>query len=299
MAASTGSIIGMTSSQNGVTLDNAKVAGSATVFEGSTVQTEGYSRIHLNNGTRLDFGAGTKAQVYADHASLTSGTTEMQSPGSFEIDTNVIKVRPVGADSIARVKVDSDRIYVTALNAPVSVFSSHGLLIGKVSPGLPMSFMAQGATAANSFDVTGCVLNKGGTPIIDDEKAKQVTQLTGADLRKAIGNQAHIVGSVDATATPSGGASQVVKVTAVTVTKKGGCTSQASALGASTAAVGLAAGAGAGAAAAGGVAAGAAAGAAGVGLGVTAGVVAGVAGVTAATVGGLAASGTFSSPSPE
>jgi len=29
-------------------------AGDATVFEGATVQPEDYSRIRLNNGTRLD-----------------------------------------------------------------------------------------------------------------------------------------------------------------------------------------------------------------------------------------------------
>lgn len=282
-------IIGMTSSQNGVTLDNSKVAGTATLFDGSTIQTEGYSRIHLNNGTRLDFGAGAKAQVFATHAALSAGMTEMQSPSGFEVDTNVVKIRPSGADSIARVKIESGRVYVTALNAPVSVMNSQGLLVAKVAPGVPMSFMAQGATAANSFDVTGCVLNKSGVAIVDDEKTKTVSQLTGGDLKKAVGNMTHVVGTVDATATAGGGASQVVKVTSLTVTKKGGCSTQAAALGASTAAAGLAA-----AGVAGGVAAGTAA---GVGLSTTALVVGGVAAATAAAVGGAAAAGAFSTPS--
>jgi hypothetical protein len=290
-------IIGMTSSQNGVTLDNSKVSGTATLFEGSTIQSEGYSRIHLNNGTRLDFGAGSKAQVFANHAALAAGMTEMQSSSGFEIDTTSLRIRSAGSDSIARVEIDSGRVFVTALNSPVTVTNSQGMLVAKVAPGVPMAFMAQGATAANSFNATGCVLNKGGVAIIDDESAKQVSQLTGSDLRKAVGNQARIVGSVDATATPAGGASQVVNVTSVTVTKKGGCSSQATALGASTAAAGLAAAAGAGAAGAG--AAGAAAGAAaGVGIGTTTAIVAGVAAATAASVGGAAAAGAFSTNSP-
>ena len=282
-------IIGMTSFQNGVTLDNSRVSGTATLFDGSTIQSEGYSRVHLNNGTRLDFGAGAKAQVFATHAALSAGMTEMQSPSGFEIDTTALKIRPSGADSIARVKIDSGKVYVTALNAPVSVMNSQGLLVAKVAPGLPMAFMAQGATAANSFDVTGCVLNKSGVAIVDDEKGKVVSQITGTDAKKLVGNQVHVVGSVDATATPAGGATQVVKVTSATVTKKGGCSAEATALGASTAAAGLAAGVGAG------VAAGTVAGA---GLGTTAAIVGGVAAATAAAVGGAAAAGAFSTPSP-
>ena len=139
--------------------------------------------------------------------------------------------------------LEPSKKFLTVIGA-LSAYSSTWigpLLVAKVAPGVPMSFMAQGATAANSFDVTGCVLNKSGVAIVDDEKTKTVSQLTGGDLKKAVGNMTHVVGTVDATATAGGGASQVVKVTSLTVTKKGGCSTQAVALGASTAAAGLAA----------------------------------------------------------
>jgi hypothetical protein len=287
-------VIGMTSSQNGVTLDNSKVSGTATLFEGVTVQSEGYSRLHMNNGTRLDLAAGTKAQLFANHAALAAGMSEMQSSTGFEIDTKSLRILSAGANSIARVKIDGSQVYVTALNAPVNVMNSQGMLVAKVAPGVPMSFMAQGATAMNSFDVTGCVLNKGGAGIIDDETGHQVSELRGADVRKAVGNTAHVVGSVDATATAAGGATQVVKVTSVTVTKKGGCSTQAAALGASTAAAGLGAAAGTGAAAGAGAAA-----TGGAGFGTTAAIVAGVAAATAAGIGGAYAAGALGgTPSP-
>jgi hypothetical protein len=284
----------MTASQNGVTLDNSKVSGTATLFDGVTVQSEGYSRLHLNNGTRLDFAAGSKAQVFANHAALTAGMTEMQSPSGFEIDTTLLKIRSTDAKSVARVKIASDQVYVTALNAPVNVLNSQGMLVAKVAPGLPMSFMAQGATAMNSFDATGCVLNKNGAAILDDEKAKVISELRGSDLRKDIGHHVHVIGTVDATATPASGTTQVVKVSQATVTKKGGCSTEAAALGATTAAVGLGAAASAGAAGA--AAAGAAA---GVGIGTTAAIIGGVAAATAAGIGGAYAAGAIgSTPSP-
>src|ERR1700712_4021241 len=85
-------VIGIASSQSGVTLDNAKVSGNATIFDGSTVQTDGYSRIHLNNGTRLDLGAGSRATVYSNRLSLERGTSETQG-ANFEVTANTLKIR--------------------------------------------------------------------------------------------------------------------------------------------------------------------------------------------------------------
>ena len=170
--------------------------------------------------------------------------------------------------------------------------------MAKVSPGIPFSFLPQGAAAANSYDATGCVLQKNGAAIITDESGSQVAELRGYDLRKAIGKRTRVWGSVDATATPAGGASQVVKVSRATFDPKGAsCSALATKLAASTATAGLAAGVGAGAAGAGAAAAGVA-GVAAVGIGTTAAVVGGVAAATAATVGGLAAAGTILTPSP-
>ncbi len=292
-SAATAPVIGMTSSQNGVTLDNSQVSGTATLFDGVTVQSQGYSRLHLNNGTRLDFAAGSKARVFANHAALSAGMTEMQSPSGFEIDTTNLKVLSTDAKSVARVKIDSNQVYVTALNSPVTVLNSQGWLVAKVAPGLPMAFATQGAAAMNSFNVTGCVLNKNGVAILDDETGHQVSELRGTDLRKVVGSHAHIVGTVDATATPGGGAAQVVKVSTATIAAKGGCSTQAAALGATAAAAGLGAAATAGAVAGTAVAAGA-----GVGIGTAAAVGVGVGAAAAASIGGAAAAGAFTTPSP-
>jgi len=284
-------VIGMASAQSGATLDDAHVTGTATIFEGSRITSAGYSRLHLNSGARLDLAAGSEAQVFANHAALQAGSSEIEASSGYEIDAQTLKIRLAEKNSIARVKVDGDkRVYVTALNAPVNVLNKEGLLVAKVTPGLPISFMAQGAAPAG-FDTTGCVLNKGGAAIVTNDDGSQVSELRGADVRKLVGKRAHVVGNVDATATAGGGASQVVRVTRVTSASGASCSSVASKLGATTAAAGLGAAAGA--------ATGAAAGAAaGVTVGTTAAVVAGVAAATAATVGGLAAAGSFSTPSP-
>jgi hypothetical protein len=281
-------VIGMASAQSGAMLDNTKVSGNATVFEGSTLQSSGYSRVHLSNGSRLDLAAGSKAQVFANHVSLEQGMSEVQSPTGFEINTRTLKIQPTSSTSIARVKVDGDKqILVTALNSPVNVLNKDGMLVARVAPGLPLSFLPQ-AGAGPAFDSTGCILVKGGVPVLVDSTGNQITEIRGLNLSKAVGNTVEIVGISDSSATPAGGASSVVKGSKATVTKKGGCAALATKIGASTSVAGLAAGT-----------AGTTTAATGAGVGFGTGAVAGIsiAAATAVGLGGAAAAGSFSSDS--
>ena len=287
-------VIGMATAQNGLRLDNAKVGGNATLFDGSTVQANSYSRIQLKNGSRLDLGTDSKARVFANRATLESGMSEIQSPSGFEIEAQTLRIRPSEASSIARVKLDSgNRVLVTALNAPVNVWNRDGLLIARVNPGLPLSFQAQ-AAASDAFNSTGCVLQKAGAAIVVDQTGNQVFELRGANLRKVVGNTAYVTGTIDSSATPAGGASRVVKVTSATVTTKGGCDAQAAKLGAVTSASGLSAAAGAGAEAAP-LGAG---GGASAGISTTALIVGGIIVGTGIGLGAAAAAGAFSNSSP-
>ncbi len=163
-------------------VNDADVAGNATLFDGSTIQTKGYSRIELNDGARLGLGAGSSVRVFANHLSLQSGAAEVQSKSKFEIDAGAVKIIPSDANSIARVKVASDNtVLVTALNSPVTVMNGSGVVVAHVMPGLPLSFMPQ----AGSFDSTGCVLQKSGAAIITDSTGSQVTELRGSRSPKS------------------------------------------------------------------------------------------------------------------
>ncbi|HVW83787.1 MAG TPA: hypothetical protein VHB50_03875, partial [Bryobacteraceae bacterium] len=187
----------------------------------------------------MDLAAGSKARVFADHAALESGMSEIQGGSHFEISARTLKIRPSNSESIARVKMNGDRgVLVTALNAPVEVLNKEGLLVARVTPGLPLSFLPQ-AAAAGAFDNTGCVLQKSGSAVFVDETGNQIFELRGADLRRAIGNMVHVTGTTDTAATPAGGASQVINVANATVTRRGGCSALASKVGATTTAAGL------------------------------------------------------------
>jgi hypothetical protein len=291
-------VVGMTSSQSGVFIDDAAVGGNATLFDGSRVQTTGFSRLQMSNGASLGLGAGSKVQVFTNRVSLESGAAEVQSSSSFAIEARSLKIVAADSGSIARVKLDGDsRVMVTAVNAPVNVLNRDGILVARVTPSLPLSFLPQ-AGASSAFDMTGCVVNKAGAAILVGSTG--MYELRGANLKAAIGNSVHVKGTVSSAA-PAGGASQVITVTSSEITAKGGCTSALAkaGTGATLTAAGLGAAASTGTATAAAAGATAAAAGAGAATGVsTAVIVGGVAAATAGTIGGLAAAGTFSSTSP-
>lgn len=313
-------VIGIVMANNDqLKLDGAAAASNATVFDGAVVQSGGYSRIYLTNGSRIDFSAGSSGRVYAHSMSLTSGMSEIQSSAGYELYVNSLKIQPAAANSIARVRIENDkRVVVMALNAPVSVLNSQGILVAKVPASGSLAFVPQATAAARpsgqtssplSFDQKGCVLQKGTAAVLVDDSGNNSWELhapegaKGKFNPKIIGDYARVVGIVDgsSTPTPGSGAQKVVVYGSIRKTKGTNCGDLAAKVGASaTVAAGLTVGV------AGGAAAGAAAGAAisaGVGVGVsvvsTAVVVAaGVSVAAAASLAGAASAGAFTPSSP-
>jgi len=293
-------MIGMVSSdpgQAGVLIDGARVSSNATLFDGSQVTSAGYSRVQLTSGTRVNLGANSVMRIFASYASLEGGTSELQGGSSYAIDARSLKIQPAEASAIARVRLDGDqKVLVTAVTAPVNVWNRDGLLVARVLPEAPMSFLPQ-AAASNAFSNSGCVVNKSNAAVLVDQTGNQVFELRPAsgsvNVRSFVGKRANVTGTLTAGATPVAGASQVVSVTAITAGTGGDCAPVAARIGGTMTAAGIAGGAAAGA----GAAAGGGAAAAGVSAAVVGGVVA--AAGAAAIVGGLAASGTFSSSSSQ
>jgi len=294
LSAANSPVIGMVSSgagQAGVSIDGARVSGNATLFDGSVVSASGYSRLQLSSGARVDLGAGSVVRVFSNHVSLEGGSSEVQSASHYAIDARTLKIEPSEAGSVARVRLDGDqRVMVTALTAPVNVWNHDGLLVARVLPETPLSFLPQAANGS-AFSNSGCVVNKSNAAVFVDQTGNQVFELRSTvksvDLRKFVGKRASVTGTVDASAKPVQGASQVVNVSAISSATGADCGPVAARIGATMSATGLAAG-GAAAAGAGAAAGGAAAGAAGAAAG-AAGAAGAAAGISGAVIGGVAA----------
>ena len=66
---------GVAMSEGSILIDSSSVAGNATIFNGSTLETQSTSsQIHLNGGAQLRLASGSRGAVFSDHVDLQKGT---------------------------------------------------------------------------------------------------------------------------------------------------------------------------------------------------------------------------------
>lgn len=278
------SAIGSAITNGSFQVDQARVWGNATLFDGSIIETASApSQLQLIGGAQVRLAADTRATVYQKKLILESGYGQIESAPGYEVEARSLRVSG-SRDTITRVKLAGDgKVIVAAVRGAVRVTNSTGVLVATIEAGESLDLEPQAAGASAPTKVTGCLLEKAGKSIVVDQTTSVVLELRGTDLEKEIGNRVEITGVAENSPASVPGASQLIRVAGLKVVGKGGCSSIARKVGATGGAVAIGA-------------AGTSAGAAGAGAatGIGAGTIAVIGGVAAAaTVGGLAAAGSL------
>jgi len=280
-----GDSIGMAVAKGDFRVDHALVSRAATLFDGSSIETAiAPSQLQLTHGVVVRLAADARATVYQRKLILERGLGQMESAAGYEVEARSLHISSETSDTIARVSVSSGRqVQVQAARGAVRVTNSTGMLIAKLETGTSMTFEPQEAAAGTPTRASGCLVEKAGKLILAEQVTNVILELHGRGLDGQVGNRIQISGTPTNASPVVPGASQVIQVTDVTLVHKGGCAAIAKKVGGSVAAGAAAAGVGAGAAAG-----------AGIGVGTIA-VIGGVA--AAATLTGLAVTGTLSNDS--
>jgi len=231
---SAGPVIGIAIANGAFRVDNAPVAGNTTLFDGSKVETTAASsRLRLHDGTRVELAAESRAVVFQNRALLEKGFGEFQAPSGYEIEARGLRISSARG-ATTRIRLDGDKmVLVAALGGPARVFKASGPLIANVTAGATLRFDPQ-AQPESAARMSGCLLRKAGRFILVDQTANVVVELKGdeAQLTAQLGNRVEIQGTVDASAPPAEGASQVVRVSALEQIGPGGCVAAAQSAGA-------------------------------------------------------------------
>ncbi len=249
LAASTA--IGLAVANGSFQVDQAKVWGSSSLFEGSTVQTAvTASQLQVNGGANVRLAADSRVKVYRSRMVLEQGFTELRAASGFTVEARSLAITPRTREGVTRIKLDgASKVTVAALGGSVDVKNSGGLLVARVAAGSSLDFEQQTTGGASASGAGSSAQTGAGA--------------AGSTASGASGSTA--AGASGAAGSTAAGA---------------GSTAGATAAGAS----GAAGAAGAGAAGATGAAA----------AGISVGTIAIIGGVAvAATVGGLAATGSL------
>jgi hypothetical protein len=204
--------IGIAVARGGFVVDHAAVRGNSTVFEGSVVATpEVDSDIQLATGARIRLAAGSQGRVYSDRLVLEKGMGEVAG-SPYRVEALGLKIRPASA---ARVSVVTPgRIQVAAIGGRVRVDTATGYEVASVLPGAPLEFSPQSGAAA-PVAVAGKIEKKNGSYYLTDCLSTSVYQVVGENLDAQAGKLVQVKGTIDGSATPAAGASQVLRAASI------------------------------------------------------------------------------------
>jgi hypothetical protein len=221
-----GPALGVAMATGSFRIDGSQVSDNATLFGGSTIETEkASSRLQLSSGARIELAPGSRAKVYSDHLSLESGLGELASK-EYQIEAKTLRIETDQTNSLARVKIESPKsVLVTAVNGSVRVYNEIGMLVANVNSGMAMAFQPQAAAPAAS-ERSGCLVRSRDDPnkfILIDQVANVIVEVRGAGVAEQVGNQVKITGTTFRSVIPVPGASQIIQVTTIELVTAGGC----------------------------------------------------------------------------
>jgi len=278
--------IGLIRSPGEFRIDGSVVSSNGAIFEGAVVETSAaLSVIQLGNA-EMTVAPESRVRVYQDHIVLEKGSGSVKDSAHRLIEAATMRIVPTTRESVVQIDINSPaQITVSARGGGAEVSNSAGILTARLSSGMALAFSPQ-AAADSAVKLTGTIESHGSSFFLTDKTTSLIVQLVeSVDVSKNLGKRVEITGASVPGATLVGGASMLVRVATInpiTDKKTAGAIAAGTGGAAGGAAAGTAAGAGASGAAVAGISA------------VTVGAIVGGAAV-AASVGGLAAAGTFSS----
>src|SRR5215831_2286260 len=108
-AAANNSSLGFLTTEGSFQLDQSKIWGTATLFEGSLVETKVAScKIHLSNGSEIEMAPDSRARFFAGRAVVEKGAIELHASAAYQVDARSFRVSAEGINTIAAVRFRGD-----------------------------------------------------------------------------------------------------------------------------------------------------------------------------------------------
>ena len=213
--ASAGTVaIGTASARGDMRVDQYKVNGNATLFDGSVVETDqATADLRLDRGVDITMSTGSRATLFHDRIVLQKGASELTTSSPFQVDAKNLRVTASASDARGVVAVKSGN------TGSFGVTNDKGALLARVVPGHPLSFSLEAgagaaASGAQPFEGTGILSKEAdGNYILTVGEVK--FQITGSGLDKGVGKKVTIKGTTVPDQPPADGAVMVVNVSSV------------------------------------------------------------------------------------
>lgn len=184
------SAIGQLSAKGSVHVDRVAASDTATLFEGSRIETSKAASELTLGGSRYLLASNSGAQVFRDRIVLERGAVEVRGANAA-VSAAGLSLRPGPQGGVGRLRVlGADRILVEAVNAPATVYKG-GVVIASLRPGIPLQL--SNTADGNQTQITGKLVKKEGKYFVQDEATNTTFQIQG-DVAKYEGKRVELKG---------------------------------------------------------------------------------------------------------
>jgi len=217
--------IGVVTSAGEFRLDGASIRGDSTLFDGNLIETSSAGSVARLAGAQVTLLPDSRARIFSNHAVLEKGSSIVAHAPSLTLEAAGLRIAPSGAESVIQVERTKEaQVVVATRGGAAEVRNASGLLIGVLKPEMALVFdlnsaSGQPASATGAVKLSGVVTSADGRYFLTDRTTGVKVELRGEDLAKYNGKTVVFQGSVIPGATPAGGATQVVQVVTIEVSK--------------------------------------------------------------------------------
>jgi hypothetical protein len=199
--------IGVVMSQGTILINDAQTPGNATVFSGTTLQTQrASSQVRLKDGAQVRFDSDSRGKIFNDHVDLQQGSAKIS---DYSANASGLTIRATG-DSSANVTLKGKVVEVAAITGDVRVFNAAGSNVANVLPGHALDLRLQEASAGAASSFVGCPVKSGNNFLITDETSNVTAELRGTKIKA--GQHVQVSGSLISSGSPE---TQVMTVSSV------------------------------------------------------------------------------------
>jgi hypothetical protein len=207
--------IGTVTARGFTFIDNNRVEGSGTVFDGSVVET-GYSALSgadlrlAKDGAVVTLTIDSRGTIYRDHFVLQRGSVQLGSANSFGVQANGLVVVPFDADSRGTVEIDNtNAVMVEAQKGTLEIKNATGATVAVVHPGHPLSFSSVSGKSTSEFSAEGTVSSQNGRYYFTASETGEKYELKGNNLKSYDGASVVASGILEG-ATPAAGVAGLI-----------------------------------------------------------------------------------------
>jgi hypothetical protein len=174
--------LGMVVSHGTFTVGGVSSSGTATIFDGDAVSTDGASsQVHLLNGVNLTLAPHSSGAIYSDHVTLNKGTVFGQVGSRYRVETRSVTMQPVGPGTEAEVQIAENRVTVAIPKGHADIGGAHGAILSHMVPGQVLSYqnVNSGMDEDTHVQVLGVLSRQDEHYLVRDRTTNVAYELTG------------------------------------------------------------------------------------------------------------------------